>query len=236
MGRPLLKIGITQTERYGVYENWILHSPEGAEVIELCAQKDNISDLDECDGLIFTGGEDIHPQRYKSPEFYENLELGRTDQKRDAFEWRLAERALTTSKSMLGICRGLQLMNICLGGDLIYDIPTADCHTSFASKDARHQVTLQPGSLLAAIGGNQTGSVNSSHHQAPDRIAPDLSATAWSDIPAAETVPIVEGLEWKQPAGKPWLLLVQWHPERMEDQQNPLAAGIRKAFLTSIKR
>ncbi len=82
--------------------------------------------------------------------------------------------------------------------------------------------------MLHVITKNTSGEINSAHHQSVEKYADLLTVTATSD-PG-----IVEAMEWASPAGKSWLLLVQWHPERMPDQDNPFASGVRNAFLHQI--
>jgi putative glutamine amidotransferase len=165
--------------------------------------------LEGVDGLVLTGGEDVDPAWYgmdPSPL------LSPPSRERDLFELALFAAARQRELPVLGICRGIQLINVAMGGSLYQDIPSerpgAVEHRPEGARDSRtHRVRLQPGSRAALALGVATLSVNSSHHQAIRDLAPGLVATGWTDdqlIEAAET-----------PAGTPWLLAVQWHPEEM---------------------
>jgi putative glutamine amidotransferase len=95
--------------------------------------------------------------------------------------------------------------------------------------DRYHSVSIRQDSLLSTVVGRQTGEINSAHHQSADRIGHGLSGNAASEDG------VVEGLERSLPDGKPFLLLVQWHPERMEDQQSTFTMNIKRRFLQSVR-
>jgi putative glutamine amidotransferase len=187
--------------------------------------------LDGVDGLLFTGGEDIDPSWYGS---HPSPLLDPPSRERDLFELALFAVARQRKLPVLGICRGIQLINVALGGTLIQDLPSERPgpvdHRPEGSRDARtHRVRLQPDSRVADALGATSVTVNSSHHQAIKDLAPGLLATGWTDdgvIEAAETR-----------AGEPWLLAVQWHPEEMHaDRQAPerglFAALVREAGIS----
>ncbi len=233
--RPAI-IGITACSASANYTRWLQDPSVEAVVITVAA------DADRCDGIVFSGGEDLHPERYQRPELAHKLDMKAVSEARDALEWQILDRALKTTKPLLGICRGLQLINVFLGGSLIYDIPevlSLDTHGSIRTaaaktgalkrRDQRHAITVAPGSLLHSIAKATTGEINSSHHQSADVVSEQLSITGTAE----ESV--VEALEWKQPEGKQWLLCVQWHPERMADQDNPFAGAIRGAYLNAVR-
>jgi putative glutamine amidotransferase len=188
---------------------------------------------EEFDGLCLTGGGDIDPARYDA----DNVASTDIDERRDALEVALLERALARDIPVLGICRGLQLINIHLGGSLEqhhlghspkYPPEGAPVSDDPAGADAvRHEVTAAPGSKLAAACGDETFVVNSSHHQVvtSDRLASDLRATA-------HVGDLVEGLE--SPAHR-WVVAVQWHPERTT-QVGAAATRIFDAFVAEVKR
>jgi putative glutamine amidotransferase len=165
--------------------------------------------LDGVDGLVLTGGEDVDPAWYGTEP---SPLLSPPSRERDLFELALFAAARQRELPLLGICRGIQLINVAMGGSLYQDIPSerpgAVEHRPEKARDSRtHRVRLQPGSRAAQALGATSLTVNSSHHQAIRDLAPGLIATGWSDdqlIEAAET-----------PAGTPWLLAVQWHPEEM---------------------
>jgi len=175
------------------------------------------------DGVLLTGGEDVQASLYARglpPKL--RRALGKPDAPRDLFELQLIREVLRQAKPLLAICRGLQLLNVALGGDLLVDIPLqcrgALNHRRMDRKDKIvHDVELTPGSLLSTITGQSVMGVNSSHHQAVGRIAGLLGVAAWSEDG------IVEALELA-PARKPlspFLLAVQFHPERLCRQHRP---------------
>lgn len=165
--------------------------------------------LDGVDGLILTGGEDMDPSWYGADP---SPLLSPPSRERDLFELALFAVARQRQLPILGICRGIQLINVAMGGTLFQDLPTERPgrveHRPDGARDTRsHEVRLQPESRAAQALGTTAVTVNSSHHQAIKDLAPGLVATGWTAddlIEAAET-----------PSESPWLLAVQWHPEEM---------------------
>jgi putative glutamine amidotransferase len=153
------------------------------------------------------------------------------DERRDEFELKVIDYTQKNQLPLLGICRGLQITNVYFGGTLIPDIPTSGMsdHSKLNNNDRYHQINTNVGSQLFDIVGNVTGEVNSAHHQSADGIGSGLR------ISATSSDGIIEALEREQPDGKSFLILVQWHPERMIDQQSPFTKNIKQAFLESIK-
>jgi putative glutamine amidotransferase len=169
------------------------------------------------DGVLLTGGDDIDPGLYarKLPKRLAKT-TGKHDTRRDAWEAVLIREALRQRKPLFGICRGHQMLNVALGGTLLVDIPSqvpnALNHNQMAKKTRPvHDARVTPDSLLARITGARTLRVNSTHHQAIGRLARPLRAVAQS----ADGV--IEAAELKNPARSPFLLTVQFHPERMLD-------------------
>ncbi len=192
----------------------------------------NAADTESCDGILFSGGEDLHPALYGKPEYVEEFGLQEIIPARDEFEYQVIEKALAGEKPVLGICRGLQLINVFLGGTLVPDIP-AISHSKGHGKqngvDQVHTIQVIPGTMLRDICGQERGLVNSAHHQSAGRPAPSLKISATGE-PG-----IVEAMEWEIPENKSWLLMVQWHPERMSDLSSPFSAFVKNAFLTAVK-
>lgn len=163
--------------------------------------------LDGLDGLLLTGGEDVDPAHYGQTP---HPRLGNVDPARDAFELALFRDARARGTPVLAICRGIQLVNVALGGSLWQDIPSerpdALDHSPASARDDRtHPVDLTPGSRLAEALATTRCHVNSFHHQSIRDLAPGLKITGRS--PDGE----IEGVEGAE--SEPWLVAVQWHPE-----------------------
>lgn len=163
------------------------------------------------DGVLFTGGGDIHPRRFNTP--IDDL-VNSVDEDRDRTELLLLQQAVEQPRPFLGICRGFQLVNVGLGGSLYTDIlaqhPGAEKHDYYPDPPRdllAHDVQVLPGSRLHAILGSEQVPVNSLHHQGVRTLAPGLQATA--------TAPdgIIEGIELPD---HPFGLAVQWHPEWLQ--------------------
>lgn len=181
--------------------------------------------LDAVDGLILTGGEDIEPSWYGARP---SPQLTPPSPERDLFELALFAVARQRELPILGICRGIQLINVALGGTLFQDLPSERPgtvnHQPSGARDVRsHRVRIEPASRAALALGATGISVNSAHHQAIKELAPGLRATGWSEdalIEAAET-----------PPGTPWLLAVQWHPEEMHADAKAPDGGLFAALV-----
>jgi putative glutamine amidotransferase len=227
-----LRIGITDCGKFDNYRRWLEMTP-GTFVVKLSMHLQNLADVDECDGIIFSGGEDVQPVLYGKPEFEQEFDLKEILPARDRFEFQVLEKLLSIKKPVLGICRGLQIINVFLGGTLVPDIPRimhSAAHGKKEGKDQTHMVHIEPDTLLSQVCGLREGMVNSAHHQSVDLPAPTLKISAHS-----ERV-IVEAMEWKEPVGRSWLLLVQWHPERMDDLQSPFSLSVKNAFLKACSQ
>ncbi len=178
-------------------------------------------------GILFTGGADVDPARYGKQS--EAHLCGEMDYERDQSEFALAEKAEDGATPILGICRGLQLLNVHRGGTLITDIETFGGASHWeVDGDSHHRVKIEPGSYLRHILGEGEGEVNSSHHQAVERVGEGLIASA-----RATNDGTVEALEWADPTGKPFFLAVQWHPERMDFSER-FAGRIFETFLWEV--
>ncbi len=185
--------------------------------------------LDRLDGLVLSGGEDVHPARYgAAPQPSKSY-----DPDRDEYEIALALGARERGLPVLAICRGLQVSNIAFGGTLIVDIPASPHHRALRAADeqlaARHPITLDPGSQLATLYGTTDRVVNTIHHQSVDVPAPGLRPVAWAPDG------VVEAVEADDRGWPFWA--VQWHPEKMIDpdealQELPLFA----AFVTAAQQ
>lgn len=168
--------------------------------------------LDRIDGLLLSGGQDLAGSTRGLPaEQIAAIDETDVDQERDAFEGDLLRGAQARSLPVLGICRGVQLTNVALGGTLVQDLAHTETHpvqsTPAEFLEYRHDVAFEPGSDLTAIYGTATRSVNSIHHQALDTVAPELRVSARS----ADGV-----IEAAESALDSWYFQgVQWHPEKL---------------------
>jgi putative glutamine amidotransferase len=168
--------------------------------------------LDRLDGLLFSGGGDVDPNRYGDPTRHANT-YG-IDDLRDTFEIDLLRAAIERDIPVLCICRGIQVANVALGGTLIQDIAdqvgTQIEHrqdvAGYRPPDKSHTVRVEPGTRLHAIYGEDEIETNSYHHQALDRISDDLVVVGRAPDGVIEAV--------DRPASG-WFLGVQWHPEMM---------------------
>jgi putative glutamine amidotransferase len=185
------------------------------------------------DGVLLTGGDDIEPRLYgrQLPKrIGQTVNVTPDSGERDYRELLVIDEVFRQRKPLLAICRGHQILNVALGGTLVADIPSqrprALSHGRNADRDqVVHDVRLTPGSLLAKITGGLKLGVNSTHHQAVARVAAPLRVTA------ASNDGMVEGLELK-PGGSHWLpflLSVQFHPERLVDRY-PVHRAIFQTF------
>jgi len=175
------------------------------------------------DGLVLAGGADVDPARYGQAPGPHTTVL-RPD--RDAAELTALQAALDRDLPLLAVCRGMQLLNAALGGDLVQhlpDRPGAGCHDPGPGLFTRRQVTTAPGSVLHGLLG-PTAAAHCHHHQALDRIAPGLAPAAWAEDGTVEAV---------EDASRAFCLAVQWHPEAGDDPRlfaaHVVAARARRA-------
>lgn len=170
-----------------------------------------------CDGVMITGGDDIQPELYY-PDVPAELRktVGRNDPARDLLEMLIVKEAFAQRKPLLAICRGHQILNIALGGTLFVDIPsqvkTTINHSQLKQKDrVVHQVILEKDSLIHRVFGRSTIEVNSSHHQAVDKVARPLRVTGRAPDGVIEAME----LRSEDTGLMPYLIAVQFHPERL---------------------
>ena len=229
MATPII-IGISFSEtKYPNYPAWILGETMDVEIVELSWEKQNMEDLAKCHGLLLSGGVDIHPKFFQPAiTNYPNQPVA-WNPKRDQFELDLFSAAQLVKMPILGVCRGLQIVNVALGGSLLTDIEAEGKpnHRSSGGVDHVHGVQLLAGSLLETITAIHEGEVNSAHHQAINRVADSLLVNCIS-----QPDEIIEGIEWKEKENRSPMICVQWHPERIiNKEQNPLSKNIRDWFL-----
>ena len=205
--------GIEGAVLWGVFSDYCESvSAAGGTPVMLARSSDPREIISHLDGLVLSGGEDVHPSRYgQQPE----ATAGAHDLARDEFELDLALEALNQRVPILAICRGCQLINVALGGTLVQDLPPVD---GFSHADAeeyrgnhRHLIEVAPGSLLGEVlahelDGSCRVGVNSYHHQAIDTTGVGLLVTARAPDGTIEAVESTDG----------FVLAVQWHPEMYE--------------------
>jgi putative glutamine amidotransferase len=192
-----------------------------------------------CDGVLLTGGEDVDPRLYGKelpPRLGRKVAVTPDGGARDWRELVLIDEVFRQRRPLLGICRGHQILNVALGGTLLADIASQSRGAmNHRRRDRRseivHEVLLTPGSLLSKITGGHRLGVNSTHHQAVARVAGPLK------VAAVSSDGIIEGLELKPGAARmlPFLLSVQFHPERLVDRY-PEHQAIFQAFTLACAR
>lgn len=179
--------------------------------------------LADLDGLLLSGGNDIDPRYYGEPVLPEaGLEI---DARRDAAELLVTRAALAAGLPIFGICRGIQTLNVAAGGSLHQDLALANLDTvthqqkgsGKADWEPAHSIAVEAGSRVAAILGGVRADVNSFHHQAVKTAAPGFAVTARAPDGVIEAI---------EHPSRPFVVGVQWHPERMVDRQ----AGQRRLF------
>lgn len=229
--RPPL-IGITtygqkETGKFYLPGSYVdaVHMAGGVPMLLPPVQTDPALMLERLDGLVFIGGGDIDPALYNGsphPKVYG------VDPERDAFELALAKFALDNDLPVLGLCRGLQIMMVVSGGDIVPHLPdefgSDVIHRTEEPPRAEHIVQLLPGSQLAGSMGATMVTVVSLHHQAVRAVPPGWRATAWASDG------LIEGLEHKR---HPFAIAVQWHPELSPD--DPDHQRLFRAFIAAAR-
>jgi putative glutamine amidotransferase len=171
-------------------------------------------------GLVLSGGPDLHPSTYgEEPD----PALGPTEPALDAFEITLVRRADALGLPILGICRGMQVLNVARGGTLVQDIP--DHRQEESGRVPTHRVVVKEGSRLEELMGPGEHAVNSFHHQAVQELGQRLEPVAWSPDG------VIEGIE---AADRDFVVGVQWHIESMSTQ--PDQEHVYEAFLEAARR
>jgi putative glutamine amidotransferase len=180
--------------------------------------------LDAVSGLVLSGGEDVAPWRYGEPP---HRALETVNEARDAWELALTTAARRRGLPTLAICRGIQVLNVALGGTLVQDItsqcPSALPHAQKGARGARvHEVHVTAGSRLSEMLDAERLTVNSVHHQSIARVADGLRITARAPDG------VIEGAEW---SGNDWWAVgVQWHPEELIETPEPWDRGLFARF------
>lgn len=220
---PRMSTDPEPTAAQSKYIESLARAGAGMRWVELNDPEQAVQDALTCDGLLLPGGGDMDPKFYGQARI---PACGEPNLLRDAAEPLLLRAFLAADKPVLGICRGIQVMNAVLGGDLYQDIKPFE-HLPHNDHWAKvHTVTVRRGTLLSRILGQDTVLVNSQHHQAVDRVAPGFTLAALSEDG------IVEAIE-KPDAG--FCLGVQWHPEWLSDA-DPAMQGLFDAFVNACSK
>ncbi|MFN8545463.1 MAG: gamma-glutamyl-gamma-aminobutyrate hydrolase family protein [Candidatus Binatia bacterium] len=232
--RPL--IGITSYARGGQRESFYVPT-EYVDVVRLAGGvpvilppvEGEVEALSAIDGLMLPGGGDIDPAHYGDDDYHPtNYDICR---ERDCWELSLIRAAVhRAGLPILCICRGMQILNVALGGDLVQHIPDRFGeqvpHRDPERRPVHHDVRVEATSQIAALCGGTTLTVRSFHHQAVDGLGQGLRAVAWS------TDGVVEAVEH---VSHPWVIAVQWHPEH-DAVRDPKARGLFDAFVAQAAR
>jgi putative glutamine amidotransferase len=181
------------------------------------------------DAVLLPGGGDVNPSQYKSQP---NAPLVSVSDARDAMELSMASWALADDLPILGICRGIQLLNVAMGGSLVQDIPSAiesDLRHDIQGDEPRntflHEVQLEANSRLASILGDTQFRVNSLHHQALRDLAPNVKVVAKAPDGIVEAIEVPD---------KHFVMAVQWHPEDLLDDDSRME-NLFKAFVQAAQ-
>ena len=230
MTKPLIGIGSDVLQKQGERDRAFVYTTyvdslrrAGAIPVLIPPQPENAADVvDDLDGILLAGGDDFDPSVYGEPR---HPSVEPMDPRRQENELSLARAARERGIPTLGICLGVQVMNVAAGGTLIQHIESDIDHASEPSDRHRHEVAIDGGTRLARIVGERELEVNSSHHQAIKEIGSGLRVTAHAPDG------IVEGLEDPR---HPFYVGVQWHPEDMSGEES--ASAIFGAFVEAARK
>ncbi len=228
MKRPIIGIAPSQSDgkikMNTAYADAILDAGGVPVFLPYTTDPDRIAMYTElCDGLLFAGGVDVHPKYYGEEIAFDSVEVLDA---RDEFELALFPAYFATKKPIMGICRGIQSINVALGGSLIQHI---DGHAQKKDEDGYpmpRKATVVPGTKLHGIVGQETLRTNSYHHQAVKMPAPGAVIAARSDDG------VIEAIEYPE---HPFLVAVQWHPELFY-KKDEAAATLFRAFVGAANR
>jgi putative glutamine amidotransferase len=189
------------------------------------------------DGLLLTGGEDVDPGRYGEPVRHASVA---TTPERDVLEFQLLDWALADALPILAVCRGIQVLNVAMGGSLYQDLPSewpsdlvhdqATAAPPVPRVQPSHPVTVLPGSFLGELVGEGERRVNSMHHQGIKAIAPALLPVAYAPDG------LIEGVEANDPSPAAFLVGVQWHPEELARGGDAASRRLFEAFVTAAAK
>lgn len=222
---------LTGTERAFVNDDYVqaVERAEGVPILLPVVNNDEciVSQIEGCSGLIFTGGQDIHPKFYASEAHFH---LGDVNSRVDEYQLKLIRSALELKKPILGICRGHHLLNVACGGTLLQDLSEAPniCLKHFqngSQHEVMHQVKTASDSILERLLGSEFW-VNSRHHQAIRDLGAGLEVIATASDGVIEAVVMSD---------RDFVLGVQWHPERMVVKSDPMLVLFERLVKATIK-
>lgn len=237
MSRPVIGIcAAIERARWGAWDTLVLLSPrnyslavqrEGGLALILSPDDAVAEDpeqlLDMLDGLILAGGSDVDPASYgQAPA----PETSGTSADRDRFEIALARAALERDMPVLGICRGMQLLNVACGGTLVQHIDDIGTHRHTPGEFSDHEVELEPESLAARVAGAERVAVKSHHHQGVERLGDGFEVTGRDSGDLIEAIEIPE---------QQFALGVLWHPEE-DEQSRVIGALVEEARMRAEAR
>jgi len=210
--------------------NWLINSDSTIKIKVLYdLSKDSVEFyLKKANAVVITGGEDVNPSLYEKDSLLDMC--GTINYYRDSLEIEMINYAIDSKTPLLGICRGLQIMNVSQGGSLIVDIPFfVGDSIHRLNGPTQHLVKLTPNSFLKAYSHTDTGTVYSNHHQAIDSLAPIFTIAAFANDS------VIEAIEISDTSNFAFTLGVQWHPEGM-DYNSLLSKSIVIKFLSKAKQ
>lgn len=213
---------------FDYYISWLTSIEPSLDIVKVSYLLDNLEEVNAVDGVVMTGGGDVHPQYYGRPDAVELVE--EVNEHRDEFELKLVDRALERDLPIMAVCRGMQVLNVALGGSIIVDLRTAGYadHRSPMNTPNIHPVHIDPHAMLYFAAGTTEVDINTLHHQGLDKLGRGMKAVGFSPDG------VIEAVEWAQKANMPFMLGVQWHPERHADTE--LSRNIGSLFLKDVQR
>ena len=227
-------ITISKSTEEGKYRKWLKQADSSFRFVSLnkLGVDSALSTLESSSGLLLTGGEDIHPKWYNQPE--DTVKCNAINLRRDSIEYFAAKKAFELGLPVLGICRGMQMINVASGGSLIPDIPTSRYgdtvpHREDPFEPVFHEIIINQASILYSVVGKNQIDVLSNHHQGVDRLAEGLRVVARTGDD------LTEAIEYSAPYSKSFLLGVQFHPEAM-DWESPVSTNMAEYFLREAHR
>lgn len=236
--RTQIIIGISKasgSESYHNYGNWLKKLDSSVKIVDFYNLNNDsaLKLLNLCDGLVLSGGPDVHPVFYNRPQ---DKHLCSIDNKRDTLEFALIKAAIKRKIPIFAICRGLQILNVALGGTLIADIPTQFqsnvVHQNQDKSDSYHNIKINNQTKFKEVFGfiPKNDIVNSNHHQGIDKLANELEPLGKSEDG------LIEIFTWKNTKTNPFMVAMQWHPERLYEKNPELSDSLGIKFLNEIKK